>query len=208
MRSRSFTKQRGLLLATLALAVVLVAPDLGGAAGAQVISTPSSAQTARPASGAGHVELTAKKKKKKRKRMTAAQKKAALESYLRTHPQAAARAIAAKRTTGTTAKTGTTKTGKSAARTAAIRRAIKAKGLNGKKTATTKNKKKKKTTGTGKAKTANKKKASSLSLPTLALFAIAPFVLMGAFLLGSDYMRRRPPKKRRASLVITRVGGR
>ena len=34
---------------------------------------------------------------------------------------------------------------------------------------------------------------------------------MGAFLLTSDYMRRRPPKapkKRRVSLVITRVGGR
>jgi hypothetical protein len=49
---------------------------------------------------------------------------------------------------------------------------------------------------------------SSLSLPLLGLYAIAPFILIGIFLLGSDYRRRRPPRKRHASLVITRVGDR
>lgn len=50
--------------------------------------------------------------------------------------------------------------------------------------------------------------SSSLSLPLLGLYAIAPFLLIGIFLLGSDYRRRRPPRKRHASLVITRVGDR
>ena len=50
--------------------------------------------------------------------------------------------------------------------------------------------------------------ASSLSLPTLALYAIIPFLLIGIFLLVSDYLRRRVPRKRNASLVITRVSDR
>lgn len=53
-----------------------------------------------------------------------------------------------------------------------------------------------------------KAKRSSLSLPELLLFAVAPFVLMAGFLLGADALRRRPPKKHRASLVITRVSNR
>jgi hypothetical protein len=54
----------------------------------------------------------------------------------------------------------------------------------------------------------NKKSSSSLSLPTLALLAIIPFLLMGVYLLVSDYLRRRVPRKRSASLVITRVSDR
>ena len=57
---------------------------------------------------------------------------------------------------------------------------------------------------------AGKHKPVPLSLPQLALIAIAPFVLMGIYLLGADHMRRRVPRKRRrrASLVITRVSDR
>jgi hypothetical protein len=60
---------------------------------------------------------------------------------------------------------------------------------------------------------ANNKKDSSLSLPTLALLAVAPFLLIGLYLLGADYLRRRVPRKRRggtggASLVITRANER
>jgi hypothetical protein len=56
---------------------------------------------------------------------------------------------------------------------------------------------------------AKNKKSSSLSLPLLAFLAIAPFVLMGLYLLGADYLRRREPRKRGgASLVITRVSDR
>ncbi|MDQ1509758.1 MAG: hypothetical protein QOG50_1602 [Actinomycetota bacterium] len=57
------------------------------------------------------------------------------------------------------------------------------------------------------AKRAAKKNAkkSSLSLPTLALLAVLPFLLIGIYLLAGDYWRRRAPRKRNASLVITRV---
>jgi len=56
-----------------------------------------------------------------------------------------------------------------------------------------------------------KKKSSSLSLPFLAFLAILPFVLMGLYLLGADYLRRREPRKRGgggSGLVITRVSNR
>ena len=58
---------------------------------------------------------------------------------------------------------------------------------------------------------AAKNEESSLSLPLIALLAIAPFVLIGLYLLGADYLRR--PRKRGggtggASLEITRVDGR
>jgi hypothetical protein len=51
-------------------------------------------------------------------------------------------------------------------------------------------------------------KPAPLSVPQLAGFALAPFVLMGIYLLGADHLRRRVPRKRRrrASFVITRVG--
>jgi len=58
------------------------------------------------------------------------------------------------------------------------------------------------------ARRAAAKKSPSLSLPTLALLAIIPFLLMGVYLLVSDYLRRRVPRKRSASLVITRVSDR
>lgn len=62
------------------------------------------------------------------------------------------------------------------------------------------------------ARRAAQKKSSSLSLPLLAFLAVLPFVLMGLYLLGSDYLRRRderPPRKRGGkSLVITRVSDR
>jgi hypothetical protein len=57
---------------------------------------------------------------------------------------------------------------------------------------------------------ATNKKKSSLSIPMLALLAVAPFVLIGLYLLGADYLRRRVPRRRSggtggASLAITRV---
>lgn len=60
---------------------------------------------------------------------------------------------------------------------------------------------------------ANNKKQSSLSIPRLVLLAAAPFLLIGLYLLGADYLRRRVPRNRRggtggASLVITRVSDR
>jgi hypothetical protein len=60
---------------------------------------------------------------------------------------------------------------------------------------------------------ANSKKQSSLSIPTLVVLAVAPFLLIGLYLLGADYLRRRVPRNRRggtggASLVITRVSDR
>lgn len=53
-----------------------------------------------------------------------------------------------------------------------------------------------------------KKHVASLSLPELALIAIAPFAFMALYLLGLDRWRRRLPVRRRASLVITPVRGR
>ena len=65
------------------------------------------------------------------------------------------------------------------------------------------------------AKRTPKKKPSSLSLPFLVFLALLPFVLIGLYLLGADYLRRReqresrgPRKRGGASLVITRVGDR
>jgi hypothetical protein len=60
---------------------------------------------------------------------------------------------------------------------------------------------------------AAKNKDSSPSIPLLVLLAVAPFVLIGLYLLGADYLRRRVPRNRSggtggASLEITRVTGR
>jgi hypothetical protein len=59
---------------------------------------------------------------------------------------------------------------------------------------------------------AKNKKSSSLSLPFLAFLALLPFVLMGLYLLGADYWRRREPRGTKrgggSSLVITRVSNR
>jgi ABC-type Fe3+ transport system permease subunit len=49
------------------------------------------------------------------------------------------------------------------------------------------------------------RKSVPLSLPLIVILAVAPFVLMAIYLLGADYLRRRVPRKRHRSLVITRV---
>ena len=49
---------------------------------------------------------------------------------------------------------------------------------------------------------------SPFSLPELGLLALSPFVLVGLGLLAADFYRRRTPRKRHASLVITRAGDR
>jgi hypothetical protein len=54
-------------------------------------------------------------------------------------------------------------------------------------------------------KPATKHKSVPLSIPPLVFLAVAPFVLMSIYLLGADYLRRRVPRKRHASFVITRV---
>ena len=51
--------------------------------------------------------------------------------------------------------------------------------------------------------TKSKKKTSPLPLAELLLIALAPFAFMGVYLLGTDYLRRREPRRRRVSLVIT-----
>jgi ABC-type Na+ efflux pump permease subunit len=179
-------KRRGFAIAALALAFALVAPELAVPAGA----------------ASSRVELAGRRKRA----LSPAARKAKILAAMKAQALAKAKTQAAQPTT--TLYKGAKKPKLTAAGLAKLRRALAAKSQTAKRAALNRRaaaaalaarraaKKTKKT---------KKKKSSSLSLPMLAFLAILPFVLIGIYLLASDYWRRRVPRKRNASLVITRV---
>jgi hypothetical protein len=196
MKTRGFGRRRGVVIAAVALTVAVVVPQLGSAAGA----------VARPTRSTTRAHLVAKRHKPQH-RSTLAQKRAALKRYLAAHPgvklAAKAHATKPKFPARRSVRSGT---GRSAAfkRAVAARLAKKSGGVGRRaRRATSRH-----APPVAKPKSKHKSKSgsSSLSLPELALFAIAPFLFMGVYLLGLDRRRRRVPKRRRASLVITPVG--
>ena len=180
MRGRRGWRRRGLAIAAVALTFAVVAPSLATLAGASSRAELAGKRRKHPVSPAV-----------RRARILAAMK-----------AKGAAKAKAAGATPTTTLYGGAKKPGagkkvqralaakRQAAKRAALKRRAAAAALAAKRPAK-KNKKKK-----------------SLSLPTLAFLAVLPFLLIGIYLLAADYLRRRVPRKRSASLVITRVSDR
>jgi hypothetical protein len=201
MKTRGFGRRRGVVIAAVALTVAVVVPQLGSAAGA----------VARPTRSTTRAHLVAKRHKPQHRTPTLAQKRAALKRYLAAHPgvklAGKAHATTPKFPARRSVKSGTRRSAAFQRAVAARlakksggvgRRARRATSLHAPPVAKPKSK--------PKSKHKSKSGSSSLSLPELALFAIAPFLFMGVYLLGLDRRRRRVPKRRRASLVITPVG--
>jgi len=215
-RHRSLAPWRGFALAAIALTLVMVTPELTQSAGA----------AAHSGRATTHTQFAAKHKKRRRP-LTLAQKRVLLERYLAAHPGVVLSRKTGKATSGAPAKkTGkatygapakkTTKTTRKRVNAATLRyrRAIAAKLRAGKGAGTAKRAGLRSTRL--RSKPITKRSAAPLSLPELALYAIAPFLLMGLYLFGTDYLRRRAQgqrrrgslRKRRASLVITRASNR
>ena len=196
MHSRGAWQRRGFAIAILALTFAVVAPELAAPAGAAPARVTLSAKRRQAVSPAT-----------RRARILAAMRaKGAAKGTA--NAAAIARYKAAAGATGTATKPKR-KLGAFAAAAAKRRRTLAAKRLAAKKAAA-KRKNAAAIAALRGAKNKNKKKkSSSLSLPLLAFLFLAPFVLMGLYLLGADYLRRREPRRRGgASLVITRVGDR
>ena len=209
MQGRGAWRSRGFAIAAIALTFAVIAPE---------IAAPAGAAPAR-------VELAGKRRR--RQPVSAATRKARIVAAMKAKansPAAQAKAatyraaVAAKSKSGSkSAATPAAKPGakpspkpKAAFGPAAKRqRALAVKRLAAKKVAL---KRRAAANALIAKRVGVKKKSSSLSLPLLALYALMPFLLIGAYLLGSDYLRRREPRKPRGgggpSLVITRVGNR
>ena len=191
MQHRGAWRRRGFAVAAIALTFAVVAPEL---------ATPVGAATSR-------VELAAKRRP--RPARTEAQRKARVLAALRAKGWTKAAAMAKLKAavlksrgaiyTNTKPKpagagtgVGATKRQRQALRQAAAKRQA--------------------ATALAAKQAPKPKKSSSLSLPFLVLLALLPFVLIGLYLLGADYLRRREPrgpsKRGGASLVITRVSDR
>jgi hypothetical protein len=205
---RSLAPRRGFAVAAIALTLVMVTPELTQSAGA----------VAHSGRAATHTQFVAKKHKKRRRPLTLAQKRVLLQRYLAAHPGVVLSRKTGKATYGAPAKktAKTTKTTRKRVNAATLRyrRAIAAKLRAGKGAGTAKRAGLRSTRL--RSKPITKRSAAPLSLPELALYAIAPFLLMGLYLFGTDYLRRRAQgqrrrgslRKRRASLVITRASNR
>jgi len=193
MQHRGAWARRAVAVAAIALSFAVVAPEL---------ATPVGAVTAR--AGVRHPARTE------------AQRKARVLAAMRAHGYTPAaklaklRAAAAGRPAAT-ARTGTAKKPRAnAPRTAlARRRALRARRQAARTAVATRR------AALALAARRGAKKESALSVPFLAFLALLPFVLIGLYLLGADYLRRReqreprgPRKRGGASLVITRVGDR
>jgi hypothetical protein len=186
MHFRGAWQRRGFAIAMLALTLTVVAPEL---------SAPVGAAPARAALSAH-----------RRGAVSPATRKARILAAMKARAAAIAKYKAAAGASGATGTKPKPKLGPFAA-AAKRKRALALKRLAVQKAAA----KRRNAAAVAALRAAKnkKKKASSLSLPLLAFLAIAPFVLMGLYLLGADYLRRREPRKRGgASLVITRVSDR
>jgi len=193
MRKRAAWKRRGFAIAALVLAFAVVAPELALPAGA----------------ASSRIVLTAKRRR--RPLLSAAARKAKFLAALKAQMLAKAKLQAAQapKTSTTVYKGATKKKPKvTAAGLAKLRRALAAKRQAAKRAALNRRTAAAALAARRAARRTKKKKSSSLSLPLLAFLAILPFVLMGIYLLAADYWRRRVPRKRSASLVITRVSDR
>ena len=198
MLGRGAWRSRGFAIAVIALSFAVIAPELGPPAGAAPART----------------ELASRRRQ--RRPASAATRKARILAAMRARGNAAA---TARRKAGQPVPTYATKTkttvkpknrSKFGTSYAAKLRLAAAK----RKAAARKAALRRRAANALIARRAPKhKKKSSLSLPTLAFLAVLPFLLMGLYLLGADYLRRRDPRKRGrgrggAGLVITRVGNR
>jgi hypothetical protein len=184
MHGRAAWQRRGFAIAILVLTFAVVAPEL---------AVPAGAVPARLALAV-----------KRPRAVSPAARRARIVAAMRAKAAAIAKYKAAAGATGTTAKP---KPKPAALRAAAKRR----RALAARRLAVQRAAAKRRNAAALAARRAarNKKKSSSLSLPLLALLAVAPFVLIGLYLLGADYLRRREPRKRGGpSLVITRAGNR
>jgi hypothetical protein len=183
MRTRGAWERRGFAIAAITLCLTAAAPLATPAGAASSSRIALAAKVRRPMTKAARARfLAALRRAGVRRAQTATKPTARYRTPTRRKPKAGARRPAVRR--------ALTARQRRAQQLAARRRAARARALHGKKTAT--------------------HKPAPLSVPELAGFAIAPFVLMGIYLLGADHMRRRVPRKRRrrASLVITRVSDR
>jgi hypothetical protein len=186
MHSKGAWPRRGFTIAILVLTFVAVAPELAAPAGAVP------ARLALPA--------------KRPRAVSPAARRARIVAAMRAKAAAIAKYKAAAGATGTTAKPKPKPKRAALGAVAKRKRALAARRLAVQRAAA---KRRNAAAIAARRAARNKKKSSSLSLPLLALLAVAPFVLIGLYLLGADYLRRREPRKRGgASLVITRAGNR
>jgi hypothetical protein len=175
-------RRRGIVLATIALSIAVLAPELATPAGAAV--------------GPGR-RHPAKTEAQRRARVLAAMR---AHGYTKAAKNAKLRQLAAK--VGAFRKQGKKPNAKAPRTKAQRQRALRLRRQAARRRAAL-------------AAQRAAKKEAPLSLPLLAFLALLPFVLIGVYLLGADYWRRRgqrEPRGRRkrggASLVITRVGDR
>ena len=185
MHGRGGWRRRGFAVAAVALTFAVVAPSL---------AAPAAALSSR-------AELAGKR----RKPVSPAVRKARILAAMRAKGAAKARAAAA--TPPPTAYGGAKKPTANAGAGTKAQRALAAKRQAAKRAAL----KRRAAAAALAAKRApkkNKTKSKSLSLPTLVGLAVLPFLLIGIYLLAADFLRRRVPRKRSASLVITRVSDR
>jgi len=196
MLGRGAWRRRGFAIAAIALSFAVIAPELGLPAGA----APARSELAT--------------RRRQRRPASAATRRAKILAAMRAKGNAAA---AARRKAGLPTPTYATKTtvkpktapkaGSSSALRLRLAAAARRRAAAAKRAAL----RSRAANALLARRAAKPTKKSSLSLPTLAFLALLPFVLMGAYLLGADYWRRREPRKRRgggAGLVITRVGNR
>lgn len=181
MRGRQIWRRRGFAVAAVALTLGLVAPALAAPAALAAGRRPLSAAAKAKLAAAIRAKANTPEGRAKIAQYRAAQAKG----------QAQAPSPTTKKKKGTAATPAQKRQRALAARKAAQKRAAQRALIARQRAA--------------------ENEESSLSLPLIALLAIAPFVLIGLYLLGADYLRR--PRKRGggtggASLEITRVDGR
>jgi len=189
MQGRGGWRRRGIAVAAVVLMFTVVAPSLAAPAGAM----------------SARAELAARRRKHA---VSPAVRRARILAAMR------AKGAAKVRATGTTAPAtlygGAKKPTASAGGGKKVQRALAAKRLAAKRLAAKRAARKRRAAAAAFAakRPAKQTKKKSLSIPTLALLAVLPFLLIGIYLLAADYLRRRVPRKRSASLVITRVSDR
>jgi hypothetical protein len=202
MQRRGAWGRRGIALAAIALSFAIVAPEL---------ATPAGAAAART----GFVDARRPRPRLRHPARTEAQRKARVIAAMRAKGLTHAAALLKLQAAGLKYQGQTTQTKKPKAKAPRTRiqrqRALQAQRRA--RAARTAAARRRAALALAARRASNK--GSSLSLPLLAFLAVLPFVLMGLYLLGADYLRRReqraprgPRKRGGPSLVITRVSNR